>query len=121
MGVITRVAGTGAPGNAGDGGPATEAELVAPAAVAVTADWGFLIADLVSNVVREVSSSSACEDPSRLTVTPGSLRKVHQKLLIWVEIPPKRSVRGSCGGRYRDARGGHTAHRGHRGGRPGIG
>ena len=44
-GVITRVAGTGTPGNTGDDGPATDAQLSRPVGVAVTADGGFLIAD----------------------------------------------------------------------------
>jgi len=53
-GVITRVAGTGTPGNSGDNGPATDAELVVPAGVAETADGGFLITDSLNNVVRKV-------------------------------------------------------------------
>jgi NHL repeat len=57
MGVITRVAGTGARGNSGDDGPATDAELNEPQGVAVTADAGFLIADSFNNVVRKVSSA----------------------------------------------------------------
>jgi trimeric autotransporter adhesin len=55
-GVITRVAGTGTAGNSGDDGPATDAELNNPTAVAATADGGFLIADPVSNEVRKVSA-----------------------------------------------------------------
>jgi hypothetical protein len=60
MGVITRVAGTGTRGSdvggEGDDGLATEAELNTPFSVAVTADGGFLIADLDSSVVRKVAS-----------------------------------------------------------------
>ena len=56
-GVITRVAGTGTPGNSGDDGPATDAQLNEPVGVAVTADGGFLIADLGNNVVRKVSAA----------------------------------------------------------------
>ena len=56
-GVITRVAGTGAAGNSGDDGPATDAQLNAPAGVAVTADGGFLITDAGNNVVRKVSAA----------------------------------------------------------------
>ncbi len=55
-GVITRVAGTGAPGNTGDDGPATDAQLHEPAGMAVTADGGFLIADVLNNEVRKVSA-----------------------------------------------------------------
>ena len=56
-GVITRVAGTGALGNAGDDGPATLAQVQLPAAVAVTADGGFLIVDSNNSVVRKVSAA----------------------------------------------------------------
>ena len=56
-GVISRVAGTGAPGNTGDDGPATEAQLHEPVGVAVTADGGFLITDALNNEVRKVSAA----------------------------------------------------------------
>jgi hypothetical protein len=57
-GVIMSVAGTGTtPGNSGDGGPATAAEIAGPFGVAVTADGGFLIADTNNHVVRKVSSA----------------------------------------------------------------
>ena len=56
MDVITRVAGTGAAGNAGDDDPAIDAELYLPSGVAVTADGGFLIADTGNNVVRKVAA-----------------------------------------------------------------
>ncbi len=57
VGVISRVAGTGAPGNSGDGGPATNAELKLPVGLAVIAKGGFLIADMDNNVVYQVSSA----------------------------------------------------------------
>jgi len=53
-GTITTVAGTTL-GSSGDGGPATSAQLSFPAAVAVTADGGFLIADASNNRIRRVS------------------------------------------------------------------
>jgi glucose/arabinose dehydrogenase len=56
-GAITQVAGTGIPGNAGDDGPATEAQLNRPFGIAVTPDGGFLIADTLNNVVRRVSAA----------------------------------------------------------------
>jgi hypothetical protein len=56
-GVISRVAGTGTPGNTGDDGPATDAQLHEPTGVAVTADGGFLIGDTFNNEVREVSAA----------------------------------------------------------------
>jgi sugar lactone lactonase YvrE len=54
--VGTRVAGTGALGNAGDGGAATQADFNEPNGVAVTADGGFLTADTDNNEVRAVSA-----------------------------------------------------------------
>src|SRR5438105_1353172 len=48
-GTITTVAGSGAEGFSGDGGPATAAELDHPKAVAVTADGSLLIGDAVNN------------------------------------------------------------------------
>jgi hypothetical protein len=56
---IFTVAGTGAPGGLGDGGPATAAQLNAPEGVAATADGGFLIADSSNNRVRRVAPSGA--------------------------------------------------------------
>ncbi len=55
MAVITRIAGTGAAGDTGDGGPATRAQLSEPIGVAVTPDGGFLFSDNGNNVVRKVS------------------------------------------------------------------
>jgi hypothetical protein len=54
---ITTVAGNGAPGFGGDGGPATDAQLKTPAAVAPTPDDGFLIADAANKRIRKVSSN----------------------------------------------------------------
>ncbi|HEY6313053.1 MAG TPA: hypothetical protein VIY52_19925 [Streptosporangiaceae bacterium] len=53
-GVITRVAGTGAAGDTGDGGPATQAQLNGPFGVRVIPGGGFLVADSGNNVVRQV-------------------------------------------------------------------
>lgn len=53
-GVITTVAGTGQSGYAGDGKPATKAELSFPVRAVAAPDGGFLIADEANNVVREV-------------------------------------------------------------------
>ena len=56
-GVITTVAGTGANGFQGDGGPATAARLASPTGVAATAGGGFLIADAGAHRIRLVSPS----------------------------------------------------------------
>lgn len=54
-GRITTVAGTGVAGAAGDGGPATAAELDLPFSVAALPDGGFLIADTGGNRIRHVA------------------------------------------------------------------
>jgi hypothetical protein len=54
-GRIATVAGTGAQGFGGDGGPATAARLDSPSAVSPTPDGGFLIADTFNFRVRRVS------------------------------------------------------------------
>jgi hypothetical protein len=54
-GIISTVAGNGMFGFAGDGGPATAAELWAPTGVAALPGGGFLIADSGNSRVRRVS------------------------------------------------------------------
>jgi hypothetical protein len=54
---IWTVAGTGGTGSAGDGGPATSAELNQPFDISPTADGGFLVADKGNNRIRKVSAS----------------------------------------------------------------
>jgi len=57
-GIITTVAGNGAPGFAGDGGPATSAELSSYAfGVAVDTSGNLFIADALNNRIRKVSAS----------------------------------------------------------------
>jgi sugar lactone lactonase YvrE len=53
-GAVTTVAGTGTAGFSGDGGPATEAELNLPHAVALLPDGSFLIADTLNHRIRQV-------------------------------------------------------------------
>lgn len=53
-GVITTVAGSGKPGFAGDGGPASEARLNWPADVLGDEDGNLYVADLVNSAVRVV-------------------------------------------------------------------
>lgn len=55
-GTITTVAGSGAVGAGGDGGPATAAELSAPVAVTAAPGGGFLIADAGTGRVRRVDA-----------------------------------------------------------------
>ncbi|MBZ5580784.1 MAG: hypothetical protein LAQ30_01025 [Acidobacteriia bacterium] len=57
-GAITTVAGTGAQGYGGDGGPAANAQLNTPQAVAVDDSGNLFIADTNNYVVREVTASN---------------------------------------------------------------
>ena len=58
--MTTRVAGTYGPavGHAGDGGPATLAQLNSPSGVVVLPGGGFLVADQGNNVVRQVQRTA---------------------------------------------------------------
>jgi sugar lactone lactonase YvrE len=53
-GILTIFAGNGVSGYSGDGGPATQAELVDPFGVAVDGSGNIFIADYVNNRIREV-------------------------------------------------------------------
>jgi sugar lactone lactonase YvrE len=53
-GIISTVAGTGAPGDSGDGGPAALARLMSPLGLAIGPDDGVFIADYGANRVREL-------------------------------------------------------------------
>ncbi|WP_086055668.1 NHL repeat-containing protein, partial [Protofrankia coriariae] len=55
-GVITTVAGTGAPGYSGDDGPATAAQLARPGGLAADTAGNLYIADNANNRIRRVSS-----------------------------------------------------------------
>jgi hypothetical protein len=57
-GIITTVAGTGAFGFSGDGGPATKAELNLPLAVAVDREGSLYIADAENHRIRKVDKDS---------------------------------------------------------------
>jgi hypothetical protein len=55
-GVITTVAGNGAPGFSGDNGPATSAQLYQPMGVAVDSAGNLYIADTYNQRIRKVSN-----------------------------------------------------------------
>jgi hypothetical protein len=57
-GVITTVAGTGAGGDAGDGGPATAAQLSNPIGVATTPAGAVAIASQLANTIRLIEGAS---------------------------------------------------------------
>jgi serine/threonine-protein kinase len=54
QGIITTIAGTGAEGNTGDGGPATAAQLKSPSSVVVDASGAVYIADNGNKEVRRI-------------------------------------------------------------------
>ena len=60
-GVVTTVAGTGAPGSEGDGGPALSATLNQPVDVDVDGQGNLLIAELAGNRIRRVSTSGVVD------------------------------------------------------------
>src|ERR1022692_1870230 len=57
-GIITTVAGNGAAGYSGDGGPATKAELYSPMSVAVDGSGNLYIADWQNNLIRRVTAAT---------------------------------------------------------------
>jgi hypothetical protein len=63
---ITTIAGTGAPGFSGDGGPAVDAELQQPKAVAVTRTGAILVGDSANDRVRLVEPPAM--KPPRIVV-----------------------------------------------------
>jgi trimeric autotransporter adhesin len=69
-GVITTVAGNGTHGFAGDGGPATSAELYGPEGMALDAAGNLYIADVVNGVIRMVSAATG--KISTVAGTPGA-------------------------------------------------
>ena len=54
-GIITTVAGNGAPSYSGDGGPATGAEINYPNGIAVDSSGNLYIADSFNNLIRKVT------------------------------------------------------------------
>ena len=63
-GTITTIAGNGVAGSLGNGGPATSAELNAPAGVAVDSSGNVFIADGNNNELREVKPAAQARSPS---------------------------------------------------------
>jgi sugar lactone lactonase YvrE len=71
-GIITTIAGNGAPGYAGDNGPATAATLTTPSGVAVDGAGNVYIADSGNNVVRKVAAATGIIATAAGNGAPGS-------------------------------------------------
>ncbi|HWG20457.1 MAG TPA: Ig-like domain repeat protein [Terracidiphilus sp.] len=77
-GAITTIAGTGSAGSAGDGGPATDAELSSPFAVALDAIGNLFIADNQDNRIRAVCAVAgkvlgvSCAAPGDMVTVAGT-------------------------------------------------
>jgi uncharacterized protein (TIGR03437 family) len=56
-GTLTRVAGNSRPGNSGDGGPATAAQLNFPMGIAIDAAGNLFVADRDASVVRKIAAN----------------------------------------------------------------
>ncbi len=69
-GLIQTVAGNGAPGFAGDGGPAVSAQLQFPAGLAIDASGNLYVADLLNNRIRKLTpiQSAASGEAGTLTI-----------------------------------------------------
>ena len=68
-GIITTIAGTGEPGYSGDGGPAAEAQLASPVALAVDGAGNLYVADLGNYRIRVLTQASPLSPPTKLTAT----------------------------------------------------
>jgi gliding motility-associated-like protein len=56
LGIITTIAGTGAVGYSGDGGPATAAKLSAPTGLVIDQEGNIFFSDQLNDVIRKIST-----------------------------------------------------------------
>jgi len=66
------MAGTGAPGSAGDGGPAAKAQLYAPTSLALDASGNLFIADTGNALIRKVTPDGAISTVAGKIPPPGT-------------------------------------------------
>jgi trimeric autotransporter adhesin len=72
-GLISTIAGTGAAGYSGDGGPATAAQLNSPTGVAIDGAGNVFIADLANERIRKITASTGVIATVAGTGSPGFL------------------------------------------------
>lgn len=82
----------GESGLAGDGGPALEAQLSTPAALAFDAEGNLFIADLRNHVVRKVDTSGVITTVARTLNQPGGLAFEADGSLLISDIPRIRRL-----------------------------
>ncbi|MFN2505617.1 MAG: hypothetical protein ABR540_15535 [Acidimicrobiales bacterium] len=75
-GVITTVAGTGAPGFSGDGGPSASAQLDGPSSVAIDQLGNLLISESNNMRIRYINFGGAPVTVYGVAVQPGTIRTV---------------------------------------------
>ena len=68
-GNVTTIAGTGKPGYGGDGGPAAEAKLASPYALALDVSGNLYVADLGNYRIRVLTRAPPLSPPTELTAT----------------------------------------------------
>jgi len=110
-GVITTVAGTGQAGDAGDGGPATQAQLAAPFSVAVGHAGYIYVADWASGLIRVISPDGIIHTlvgqgprgsgaPLDLRVTPTGTLLMASSYCVRAVDPARQTIStiaGTCG------------------------
>ncbi len=77
-GIINTVAGSGAIGASGDGGPATQAQLYDPWTVAVAPDGGFYVADYFNHRIRKVTPPLPGFDGGDIAVASDDGSEIYQ-------------------------------------------
>ena len=75
-GIITTIAGTGQPGCSGDGGPAVEAQLASPVALALDGAGNLYFADLGNHRIRVLTQAAPLSAPTELRATTVSYNGV---------------------------------------------
>ncbi|PZG15201.1 hypothetical protein C1I95_20085 [Micromonospora craterilacus] len=96
-GTISVLAGTGLPGSAGEGGPATAAAIGQPGGLAVAADRTLYLGDLTSRRVRAVAPSGtittvAGNGASQLTAAGGPATEVPVPAVNSITVAPDGDV-----------------------------
>ncbi|WP_341716749.1 hypothetical protein QQG74_22580 [Micromonospora sp. FIMYZ51] len=96
-GAISVVAGTGRPGSAGDGGPATAAAINQPGGLAVAADGTLYLGDLANRRVRAITPSGTIDTiagngASQLTAAGGPATELPLPAVNSISVAPDGDV-----------------------------